>query len=229
MIRGVARKIPQPPDEAGFPEPGPVLLPETDEPIQQVRSVHRGAAVLWLTGLSGAGKTTLAQALEQQLLRRGVRTFRIDGDALRQGLCRDLGFSLAERAENIRRAAELARLACSQGLIAICSLISPLAEQREAARRLFRPGEFLEVHLNCPLEVCQQRDPKGLYARAQRGEIPEFTGLSSPYEAPQNPELVLDTSRLSLEEAVARLMELLRSRGLLPQYAPPRMGLPSSV
>ncbi len=165
---------------------------------------HR-PAVVWLTGHSGAGKSTLAHGLESRLCREGIRTLMIDGDILREGLCADLGFSAAERSENLRRAAYLAALAWRQGIVAVCSLISPFQSDRALARSLILPGEFLEVHVHCPIEVCQQRDPKGLYARAVQGELTDFTGIDSPYEPPTNAELVLDTSVLTFDEALELL------------------------
>ena len=147
--------------------------------------------MLWFTGLSGSGKSTLAQELEKALFAEGCNTFSLDGDNLRHGLNADLPFSAAARKENVRRAAELARLAFEHGHIVLASFISPFAEDRQQARQKIEPGRFLEVFVDCPLEECVRRDPKGLYARAQRGEIPEFTGISSPYEAPLNAELHL--------------------------------------
>ena len=186
-------------------------LSEVTDSADRAVSHHR-PAVVWLTGLSGSGKTTLANALEKRLLQRGVRTFRLDGDVLRTGLCADLGFSAEDRGENLRRAAQVAAIAWSQGMVAICSLISPFASDRALARSLIAPGEFLEVHVHCPLEVCRARDPKGLYARAERGEIQDFTGISSPYEVPEAPELLIDTSTEPLLDSVDKLALLLEQR-----------------
>jgi bifunctional enzyme CysN/CysC len=184
----------------------------TDSTERASRLSHHRPAVVWLTGLSGSGKTTLANALEKRLLQRGVRTFRLDGDVLRTGLCADLGFSAEDRGENLRRAAQVAAIAWSQGMVAICSLISPFASDRALARSLITPGEFLEVHVHCPLEVCRARDPKGLYAKAERGEILDFTGISSPYEVPEAPELLIDTSAEPLLDSVDKLARLLERR-----------------
>lgn len=151
-------------------------------------------ACVWFTGLSGSGKTTIARALETALVTRGARPFVIDGDLVRKGLCKDLGFSTADRIENMRRIAELARLIVDGGLIALVACISPFEAERQAARGRFSPGQFLEIYVDTPLEVCETRDCKGHYARARRGEIAEFTGISSPYEAPQTPNLRLDGS-----------------------------------
>ncbi len=160
---------------------------------------------LWLTGLSGAGKSTLAQGLAARLREQQVACFILDGDVVRTGLCRDLGFSAADRRENIRRVAEVAALMNQAGLTVICSLISPLAEDRAQARAIIGAERFVEVHVAATLDVCEQRDPKGLYRRARSGAIPEFTGVSAPYEPPMSPALVLDTGRESVADSVERL------------------------
>lgn len=171
-------------------------------------------AVIWFTGLSGSGKSTLADALEQHLFARGMQTYLLDGDNVRHGLCRDLGFSLADRAENIRRVGEAAKLMVDAGLIVLVSLVSPLKADRAVVRDLLAPGEFFEVHVNTPLAVCETRDPKGLYQKARRGEIKEFTGISSPYEVPDNPEAVVDTS-LPIAACLTQLTRELERRGIL--------------
>ncbi|MFG6468679.1 adenylyl-sulfate kinase [Roseateles sp. BYS87W] len=165
--------------------------------------------VVWLTGLSGAGKSTLAEALAVQLRALGERVSILDGDVLRQGLCSDLGFSPQDRVENIRRTAEVARLMQQAGLRVIVALISPYAAERAAAAARFGPDEFAEVHVHAPLAVTEARDPKGLYARARRGEIRQFTGIDAPYEAPITPALRIDTSQCSVEAAVQALLNLL--------------------
>lgn len=174
---------------------------------------HKGA-ILWFTGLSGAGKSTLAHAVEEELHRRNCRTFVFDGDNVRHGLCSDLGFSAADRAENIRRIGEMVKLFLEAGVIAMTAFISPFRKDRERVRALVPHGDFMEIHCRCPLEICEQRDVKGLYRRARAGEIGEFTGISSPYEAPDAPELIVDTGTLPLETCVAQVLELLRTRGI---------------
>ena len=169
---------------------------------------HRGRCI-WLTGLSGAGKSTIADAVEAQLNLRGVHTYLLDGDNVRHGLNRDLGFTATDRVENIRRVAEVARLMVDAGLVVLVSFISPFRAEREMARELFAPGEFLEVFVDTPLAVAESRDPKGLYAKARAGKLPNFTGIDSPYEPPQHPELHLDASGQSLAESARAILDLL--------------------
>ena len=182
-------------------------------------SVNKGARaqakgqrprVVWFTGLSGAGKSTIANALEQALFQEGLHTYLIDGDNVRHGLCRDLGFSPEDRIENTRRVGELAKLMSDAGLIVLVSLISPFRAERRMIRDLFEPGEFLEVYVNTPIEICEQRDTKGLYKRAREGTLQNFTGISSPYEPPEAAELVADTSVETLQSCVRRAMVLIR-------------------
>lgn len=189
-------------------------------PQLQIDRAARGAlkghrpAVVWLTGLSGAGKSTLADRLEQRLHARGLHTYLLDGDLLRGGLNRDLGFAAADRVENIRRVGEVARLMADAGLIVIVALISPFRQDRQAVRERFAPGEFFEVHVDVPLAVAEQRDPKGLYRKARAGLLKDFTGIDSPYEPPQAPELHVRTATVSPDEAADTVFERLRAAGL---------------
>jgi bifunctional enzyme CysN/CysC len=178
-------------------------------------TADHGSAVVWLTGLSGAGKSTVAGALEAALRARGVRSFVLDGDVVRQGLCKDLGFSAADRVENIRRVAEVARMMVDAGLIVITALISPFRADRGLARARFADGEFFEVFIDTPLAVAEQRDPKGLYARARRGELKNFTGIDSPYEAPERPDIAIDTTALPAADAARLIVRRLEAAGLL--------------
>lgn len=175
---------------------------------------HR-SVILWFTGLSGSGKSTLAHAVEDYLYHLGISTFVLDGDNVRHGLCSDLGFSDQDRVENIRRIGELAKLMTEAGIITLTAFISPFKSDRNTARNLVPHGDFLEIYCECPIETCEQRDVKGLYKKARAGQIPFFTGIGSPYEAPENPELVVDTRNLSLEDSVQQVIELLEQRGII--------------
>ena len=166
-------------------------------------------ATVWFTGLSGAGKSTLAFALERHLTGNGRACYVLDGDNVRHGLNRDLGFSAGHRSENIRRIAEVAKLMNDAGLIVITAFISPYRADREMARQIIGEAGFAEVHLATPMAACEQRDVKGLYQRARAGEIADFTGISAPYESPENPAAIIDTSMISLEQAMAQLMQIL--------------------
>lgn len=185
---------------------------------------HRAAikgqkpCVIWLTGLSGSGKSTLSGHLDSLLHNLGYHSYVLDGDNVRHGLNRDLGFSDSDRVENIRRVGEAAKLMADAGLILITAFISPFRADRAMVRSLFQPGEFIEVHVNAPIEVCEQRDPKGLYKKARAGLIKDFTGISSPYEPPEHPEVVVNTGELSIEQGVQRITDYLREGGyLLPR------------
>lgn len=173
------------------------------------------ACVLWFTGLSGAGKSTLAHAVEEELHQRGCRTFVLDGDNVRHGLSSNLGFSEADRRENIRRIGEAAKLMMEAGVIAITAFISPFRADREAVRKLMPHGDFLEIYCKASLETCESRDVKGLYKKARAGEIKNYTGIDSPYEAPEQPELVVDTEQHTLQESVQMVLTLLQQRGML--------------
>jgi len=172
---------------------------------------HRGA-VLWFTGLSASGKSTLAHAVEEALHQQGCRTFVLDGDNVRHGLNRDLGFSLEDRDENLRRVGETAKLFLEAGTIVLAAFISPLRREREMIRTLMPHGDFFEIYCEASIDVCEQRDPKGLYERARKGEIKEFTGISSPYEPPVKPELTVQTAKQSLDESVQQVLEMLITR-----------------
>jgi len=181
---------------------------------RQKRNGHSGC-VLWLTGLPGAGKSTLAFALEQELFARNVSAYVLDGDNIRHGLGRDLGFSPEDRTENVRRVGEVAKLMLDAGLIVLAALISPNSSDRRMVRDLFAPGDFIEIYVNCSLAECEKRDPKGLYKKARSGQIPNFTGIGSGYDVPARPELTLDTERLTVPESVAAVIRYLEVRGYL--------------
>jgi adenylyl-sulfate kinase len=173
---------------------------------REQRNGHRGL-VIWLTGLSGAGKTTVATELERQLFAAGKHTYLLDGDILRHGLCSDLNFSPDSRRENIRRAGELAALFADAGVIVIAAFISPFRADRERVRQCLPPGRFIEVFVNAPLEVCENRDTKGLYAKARAGQLKEFTGVSAPYEPPEKPEIELHTDMSTPQQAVTAIID----------------------
>jgi bifunctional enzyme CysN/CysC len=176
--------------------------------LREKMNGHKGQ-VLWLTGLSGSGKSTIANALEKELYAEGKKTYVLDGDNIRHGLNKDLGFNDKDRVENIRRVAEVAKLMCDAGLIVITAFISPFRTERDMARSLFQSGEFKEIFISTPLNIAEQRDPKGLYKKARKGEIPNFTGINSPYEKPLNPELSLDTSKTSITQCVKKIREII--------------------
>jgi len=171
--------------------------------------------MLWFTGLSGAGKSTIANLVEMQLHTMGFHTYLLDGDNVRHGLNKDLGFTAADRVENIRRIAEVAKLMLDAGLIVLTAFISPFRAERSMARSLVNKDEFIEVFVDAPLSVAELRDPKGLYKKARRGELKNFTGIDSPYEEPEAPEIHLDTVRLAKEEAVVRVLATLRRLGII--------------
>ncbi|MEY3808516.1 MAG: hypothetical protein RI893_1492 [Pseudomonadota bacterium] len=181
---------------------------------REQKNTHK-SVVLWFTGLSGSGKSTLAHAVEEQLYQIGLNTFVLDGDNVRHGLCCDLGFSDKDRKENIRRIGETAKLLLEAGVISLTAFISPFKAERAIAKSLMPPGDFIEIYCFCPLAVCEQRDVKGLYKKARLGEIKDFTGISSPYEAPDDPDLRLDTHELTLEQSVQQVIALLHSRNIL--------------
>ena len=183
------------------------------------RAEQRGhrSAILWFTGLSGSGKSTLANAVNEALFDRGLACYVLDGDNIRHGLCKDLGFSDADREENIRRIGEVSKLFLDAGVVVLTAFVSPFKADRDRARALVADGDFVEIHCAADLAVCEERDTKGLYAKARAGEIKEFTGISSPYEAPENPELRVDTGSQTLEQSVEQVLAHLSSAGIIPQ------------
>ncbi|WP_374089583.1 adenylyl-sulfate kinase [Methylomicrobium lacus] len=173
------------------------------------------SVILWFTGLSGAGKSTLAHAVEKRLYERKCRTFVLDGDNVRHGLSSDLGFDEADRKENIRRIAQVAKLMLEAGHITLTAFISPFRLERNLARQIVAEGDFIEIYCKCALTVCEQRDIKGLYQKARLGHIANFTGISSPYEAPENPELIVDTDQWSIDECVQCVLDYLQEKGII--------------
>lgn len=181
---------------------------------REAQNNHRGA-IIWFTGLSGAGKSTLAHAVEEELHRRGCRTFVLDGDNVRHGLCGDLGFSAQDRVENIRRIGEMAKLFMEAGVIVLTAFISPYRADRERVRGMVGHGDFIEIYCDTPIETCESRDVKGLYKKARAGQIAEFTGISSPYEASENPELTVHTGEAELDICVRQVLGEMARRGVL--------------
>jgi adenylylsulfate kinase len=198
--------------DRAFPDDALFWQRQAVGPHERRRLHGHAPAVLWFTGLSGSGKSTLASAVEQRLHALGCRSFVLDGDNLRHGLCSDLGFSNADRRENVRRVGEVASLFVQSGAIVLAALISPFAEDRERARRLVPEGYFFEIYCKASLEECERRDVKGLYRRARAGEVKEFSGISSPYEPPAAPELVLMTARDSIEQCVDAVLKICHER-----------------
>lgn len=182
---------------------------------QREQAIQQKGCVLWLTGLSGSGKSTIARRVEQKLLSLGKVAYVLDGDNVRHHLNKDLGFSPADRTENIRRIGCVAQLFADGGVITLTAFISPYRSDRDQARALLQPGRFIEVFVATPLEACESRDPKGLYKRAREGKIPEFTGISAPYEAPEAAELLIDTSGQTVDESADKVLDYLRTNGFL--------------
>ncbi|TVP58122.1 MAG: adenylyl-sulfate kinase [Halomonadaceae bacterium] len=182
---------------------------------QRASRKNQQPCLLWFTGLSGSGKSTIANALDVALHERGYHTFLLDGDNVRHGLNRDLGFSEEDRVENIRRIGEVSKLFTDAGLIVLSAFISPFSSDRLLVRNLFPEGEFIEVFMSTPLEVCEERDPKGLYRKARAGEIRQFTGIDSPYEAPDRPEIAIDTGTLSVDECIESIISYLSHNHIL--------------
>jgi len=186
---------------------------------------HRGIT-LWFTGLSASGKSTVAREVEDQLYNRGLHAYVLDGDNIRHRLNSDLGFSPVDRVENIRRIGEVAHLFNEVGLIVMCAFISPYQEDRDKAREMEEEGRFVEVYCKCSIEECERRDPKGLYVKARAGDIPEFTGISAPYEEPVNPELVVETDQLTIKECAQKVLEYLEGRKVIVK---PVVGRPRRI
>lgn len=177
---------------------------------------HPGT-VVWFTGLSGSGKSTLAHSVEEILHQKNCRTYVFDGDNVRHGLCSDLGFSSDDRSENIRRIAEMCNLFVDAGVIALTAFISPFAKDRTFVRNLLDAKDYIEIYCDCPVEICEQRDTKGLYKKAREGSVKEFTGVSSPYEVPENADLVVDTGKQDLDQCVAEVISMLEKRNIIPE------------
>jgi adenylylsulfate kinase len=188
----------------------PTVYRDNRESLNKHRSV-----TIWFTGLSGSGKSTLAHAVEDYLHKGGVRTFVLDGDNIRQGLCKDLGFTDEDRTENIRRIGEVSKLLVDAGVLTIAAFISPFRKDRNLVRELNNEDDFIEIYCKASVEECENRDTKGLYKKARAGDVPEFTGISSPYEEPENPELIIDTVNSNIEICVEKVVNYLEERGII--------------
>ena len=192
-----------------------VFHPHSVDKSARARLKDQKPCILWFTGLSGSGKSTIANAVESMLWERGKHTYLLDGDNIRTGLNKGLGFSEEDRVENLRRIGEVAKLFVDAGTIVLTAFISPFRSERQRVRDLVEEGEFIEVFVDTPLEVCESRDPKGLYKKARAGEIPDFTGIDSPYEAPESPEIHIRNDRLPIEEAATQVVDYLEKKGYL--------------
>ncbi|NPA53483.1 MAG: adenylyl-sulfate kinase [Aquificae bacterium] len=193
------------------------IIPHKGNITKKDRQRQKGhkSAILWFTGLSGSGKSTLAHAVEEKLFEMGIHTYVLDGDNIRTGLNKDLGFSAEDREENIRRIGEVAKLFVDAGIITLTAFISPYKKDRELVRNLVEEGEFIEIYVKCPLEVCEQRDVKGLYKKAREGLIKNFTGIDDPYEEPENPEIIVETNKETIDESVNKIISYLKEKGYL--------------
>ncbi|MBO8177099.1 adenylyl-sulfate kinase [Aeribacillus pallidus] len=189
----------------------PALVTKQD---RQRLNQHK-SCTLWFTGLSGSGKSTLANTVDKKLFEKGIRSYVLDGDNIRHGLNKDLSFSKEDRKENIRRIGEVAKLFVDSGQIVLTPFISPFRKDRDMVKTLFSKGEFFEIYVKCPLNVCEFRDPKGLYSKARKGEIHEFTGISSPYEEPLNPDLIIETNLLTIEESAEKIISFLQEKEII--------------
>ena len=173
------------------------------------------SCVLWFTGLSGSGKSTLANAVDHELFRNGFRSYCLDGDNIRHGLNSDLSFRKEDRKENIRRIGEVTKLFVDSGQIISSAFISPFREDRKLVRNMFKAGEFIEIYLNCPIQICEIRDPKGLYKKARKGEISDFTGITSPFEPPLAPEIIIETNKMTIKDSVEEIFTFLKEKKIL--------------
>jgi len=193
------------------------IIPHTGRITRKDRERIKGhkSFILWFTGLSGSGKSTLAHRVEELLYEQGIHTYVLDGDNIRMGLNKDLGFSEEDRRENIRRIGEVAKLFVDAGIVVLTAFISPYRRDREFVRNLVNDGDFIEVYVKCPLEVCEQRDPKGLYKKARAGIIKNFTGIDDPYEEPENPEIVVETDKMSIDECAQKINSYLKEKKLI--------------
>ncbi|MGQ5175645.1 adenylyl-sulfate kinase [Bacillus halotolerans] len=189
----------------------PAVIQKSD---RQSLNGHKSCA-LWFTGLSGSGKSVLANAVDEKLYHMGIRSYVLDGDNIRRGLNRDLGFRTEDRIENIRRIGEVAKLFVDSGQMILTAFISPFREDRDMVRALFPDGEFLEIYVKCPLQICEQRDPKGLYKKARNGDIKHFTGIDSPYEAPLSPDLIIESDQTSIADGADLIIKELQHKGII--------------
>ncbi|MBL4967959.1 adenylyl-sulfate kinase [Bacillus halotolerans] len=189
----------------------PAVIQKSD---RQSLNGHKSCA-LWFTGLSGSGKSVLANAVDEKLYHMGIRSYVLDGDNIRHGLNRDLDFRTEDRIENIRRIGEVAKLFVDSGQMILTAFISPFREDRDMVRALFPDGEFLEIYVKCPLQVCEQRDPKGLYKKARNGDIKHFTGIDSPYEAPLSPDLIIESDQTSIADGADLIIKELQHKGII--------------
>lgn len=185
--------------------------PEVTRQLRNILNGHK-SLVVWFTGLPSSGKSTIAHSVEKKLYEKGIRTYTFDGDNIRHGLCSDLGFSEKDREENLRRIAEVIKLFLDAGIVVLAAFVSPLKKHREKVRQIVGQEDFIEIYCRCPVEICEMRDPKGMYKKAKAGEIKEYTGVSAPYEEPENPDLIIDTHLLALEDSVEKVFRFIEER-----------------
>jgi len=197
------------------------IIPHRGKVKKEDRQKLKGhkSAILWFTGLSGSGKSTIAHAVEEKLHQMGVHTYVLDGDNIRTGLNKDLGFTPEDRKENIRRIGEVSKLFVDAGIIVLSAFISPYREDREFVRKIVNDNEFIEIYVKCPIEVCEKRDVKGLYKKARQGLIKNFTGIDDPYEEPENPEIIIETNKETIEESVEKIINYLKEKGYIGFYS----------